>query len=820
MKSILRALIWLCACLLPSAQLLAQTCAAPGKDGPVTASGVINTYHPGSGSASAGSNIVNVTRITGTRTNTRGLRVGDMILIVQMQDSSTPANAGLHEYARIQSITGTQLTLSAPLVNSYVQSISTGPVVRTFQVVWVPQYSAATITGTVQADRWSLSTTGGTGTGGIVAMDVAGALTLNGTITVAGAGFRGGMGVNGAANRTGGSYADLNYSYDPANANGGIKGEGIEGTPILVFEATTAAVTYSALIGQGYSAGAGGRGAVSNAGGGGNDGDPNAGTNSYNSGGGGGGGGGAGGQGGNSWNTGSPTIATYNNPTTVDNSGIGGNPAGGAGGAAVSQSATRITMGGGGGAGSLNNGVATATLGTYPPTATSSVANGGTGNFTSSGARGGGIVMVRAGSLAGTGLIDASGYRGYNKSPVSSTDSAGGGGAGGSVVVLSNSSSAGAAMRFTASGGAGGSSNYYNHGPGGGGGGGYVLTNFSGPTVSVTGGTAGYDACCGGTAGNISPKPYLAAQGSSGVSLATGGTPSGLTGGASCLPQVTLAKSTTTPYRTVGTHTTATYVYAISNPATAGAAFGVQITDLLPAPFGLTTTTSVGTVTLSGTNTSGPSPTVPSSGGLTSTVRFGVPGGMTQTFNIYPGGQVTVTFFVRLNTTTLATYQNSATVTFIDPTRTTGSAATTTNAAAQPTVTPGGTYAAGGTVGGSNYSASSSTAEDVTIIGTTSLTVTKTNNVSSLNAGQTFTYTLTVANIGLLPAPGTIIQDPSVAGLSCTSITCTPTGGSVSCPSPLTVNALQSTGLSITPTFAAGSSVTFTLTCGVTATGF
>lgn len=71
MKSILRALIWLCACLLPGAQLLAQTCGAPGMDGPVTASGVINTYHPGSGSASAGASIVNVTSIAGTRSNTR-----------------------------------------------------------------------------------------------------------------------------------------------------------------------------------------------------------------------------------------------------------------------------------------------------------------------------------------------------------------------------------------------------------------------------------------------------------------------------------------------------------------------------------------------------------------------------------------------------------------------------------------------------------------------------------------------------------------------------------------------------------------------------
>lgn len=78
----------------------AQVCSAPGFDGPNGAlSGVINTYHAGSGSATAGSNQVTVASIAGQRTNTRSLIAGDLVLIMQMQDSATPANAGLYEYA-------------------------------------------------------------------------------------------------------------------------------------------------------------------------------------------------------------------------------------------------------------------------------------------------------------------------------------------------------------------------------------------------------------------------------------------------------------------------------------------------------------------------------------------------------------------------------------------------------------------------------------------------------------------------------------------------------------------------------------------------
>ena len=229
-----------------------QSCALPGWDGPATPSGVINSYHAGSGSPAAGATSISVASISGQRSNTRSLRAGDLILIMQMQDSSTPASAGLHEYAQIVAVSGTTLSLSRPLVNSYTRSMSTSAV-RNWQVVWVPQYSAAVISGTVSADRWTINTSSGDATGGVVALDVAGSLAINGTITAAGAGFRGGAGVHGTGSRAGGTYTDAHYNFTTTVAalNGAVKGEGIEGTPFVVFDGTATPVNYLALLGQG-----------------------------------------------------------------------------------------------------------------------------------------------------------------------------------------------------------------------------------------------------------------------------------------------------------------------------------------------------------------------------------------------------------------------------------------------------------------------------------------------------------------------------------------------------------------------------------------
>jgi uncharacterized repeat protein (TIGR01451 family) len=815
-------IVLLAAAGLWSTSANAQTCAAPGKNGPCNLTGVINSYHAGAASTTvlAGANQITLASITGQRTSNRALEIGDQVVVMQMQDSTTPANAGLHEYATIVGVAGNIITLNRGLTNGYAQQVNTTPTVRTFQVIYVPQCSSATISAanTVSADRWDINAATGAGTGGVVGLDVAGSLAINGTITVAGAGFRGGPGRNGTGNRTGGLFSDANYAYDLAAPNGSIKGEGTGGTPIQVFNGTVTPVSYAALIAQGYTAGSGGQESIGNAGGGGNDGTPASGNNQYNSGGGGGGNGGAGGRGGFSW---------ANN-----------NDAGGRGGNVASNNATRLVLGGGGGAGSTNNNTIADAITQWPPlvstttrplpTATGT-ANGAAGPISSSGASGGGAILIRAGTLApSTGRVIADGYTAHNNS--GGSESAGGGGAGGSIFV-STLNGNGSGLTLSASGGGGGYSNYFDHGPGGGGGGGYVETSLSAATIAVLGGTNGYDGCCGGVAGNGSPKTYNAAPGFGAVSLIPSGTPVGNNAGAQCLPVLTLTKSTSTPVLTLPAQTTAQYLISVSNAATAGTAYGVALSDVLPLPFGLQTLAQLGTTTISGTSTTGPSPTTPNQSGNTPTAVFGVAGSAnnpaTPSFTIAPGGSITLTFIVNVNTTTLATFQNSASATFTDPTRSTGGPATG-SATINPVVSPGGTYASGAAVGGTNYASGSSTIEDVQLLATTTLAVTKTDGTTTLAAGSTTAYTITFSNTGGFAANNAIIKDSPSAGLTCTTVTCVSTTGSASCPAGLTLgtptpvasvpNLFNTTGIAIA-TFPPGSSVNLVVNCNVTATG-
>ena len=97
------------------------------------------------------------------------------------------------------------------------------------------------------------------------------------------------------------------------------------------------------------------------------------------------------------------------------------------------------------------------------------------------------------------------------------------------------------------------------------------------------------------------------------------------------------------------------------------------------------------------------------------------------------------------------------------------------------------------------------------------LGITKTNGVSTLVAGSTTTYTITATNGGPSAADGTIVKDPAASGINCTSVTCGAAGGAI-CPAVSDVATLQAAGLVI-PTFPANSTITFTLTCGVIATG-
>ena len=97
------------------------------------------------------------------------------------------------------------------------------------------------------------------------------------------------------------------------------------------------------------------------------------------------------------------------------------------------------------------------------------------------------------------------------------------------------------------------------------------------------------------------------------------------------------------------------------------------------------------------------------------------------------------------------------------------------------------------------------------------LSITKTNATGTVLAGSTTTYTITASNGGPSAANNSVLKDPVVTGLVCTSVTCTSSGGAA-CPAVVDTATLQGAGLVI-PSFPANSSVTLSLVCRVTATG-
>jgi hypothetical protein len=666
-----KSLFLLSAFVIFSVSAFGQLCGLPGSDGPATPSASVNTYFP---SAVPDSVAVGATSITLGATSGTSITAGDLVLIIQMQGvrintsnnnsygdgaagipgagnstSGTDYIAGKYEYGvatNTVTAAGGTLNLQNPLTNYYVSknaSTSAAPLYGNyrFQVIRVPQYSSVTLTGNIAVQAWDGNK------GGVFAMDVSGNMNFAGfTINVSGRGFRGGGGrqLGGAAGTANTDYRTLATQ----NANGS-KGEGIAGTPRYLNN--SGALLDNAV--EGYPLGSYGRGAPGNAGGGGTDGNPT--SNDQNSGGGGGGNFSAGGRGGNAWN---------NAPI----------PGGDGGAAFASVANSRVVMGGGAGAGTSNNGTGTPGSG-----------------FASSGGAGGGIVMLRTGSVSGTGTINADGVA---PGMTPSNDASGGGGAGGSVIFTAANTSGLANITVTARGGNGGSNTGggADHGPGGGGGGGVIYTNgtiaAASSTAQGTNGVTFSGNVYGAQASTVGFANFDASNNNIGNSVS----------GSACLPVLTVTKSTTTP-GPVDPATNATYTIVVSNASGAGIATGVTITDNLPTP-------TSGTITFNGTSSVVLGGTIPATRPSTTNPTVGTTSPAWSSFTIPGGASVTLTFTAAYSTlVNNALFQNPASVTFTDPTRTVGSA----------TVSPGGTYSVGGTVGGSNYDPTSSSNEDVRV---------------------------------------------------------------------------------------------------------
>lgn len=570
--------------LILAAPTGAQVCATPGRDGTTTVAGTINSVWPVSVNGTYGPATASLS--LGTRRGAAvNLAAGDLALVIQMQCATItttnsnaygdgvagdPASgftepgscqAGRYQYVRAGPATsGTSLDLSgSALTGTYIQAAASNTLGRrTIQVVRVPQYQDATLSGTVTGVAWD------GGSGGIVALDVAGALALTGTINADGLGFRGGGGrarsVNDAAQR-------FRWDADDRHA---VKGEGIVGTPRFVSNkidpasGAVATITDQGAAFAGYPTGTAttgdyARGAPGNAGGGGAFWD---GTND-NGGGGGGGNGGAGGQGGMGWRSAGwgGILADYSNLTERKH---------GFGGVGIAANVARVVLGGGGGAGDNNV---------------------NSSDQQSSGANGGGIVMIRTGTLTGGGTINARGARAADNA---GNDGGGGGGAGGSILVVAPVWSAGG-ISFNTQGGRGGDAfptGTTAHGPGGGGGGGVVIRTGA-ATVTAAGGANGItntgDAPPGGAA-------HGAGTGVAGLNtlIGAGSDTPGQTAGYLCQANLAISKNNgVTLPATLVSGTTTTYTLVISN-AGLGAANGAVVTDPAVAGLNVTAVTCTG----------------------------------------------------------------------------------------------------------------------------------------------------------------------------------------------------------------------------------
>ncbi|MBI1838086.1 MAG: gliding motility-associated C-terminal domain-containing protein [Flavobacteriia bacterium] len=500
------------------------------KDGSYTATAInsiVNTYTYLTANATSGATSITVNSNSLTGANfASSLNQGDLILIIQMQGATldvdvTPTaswgghytvplsaggdwhllanvwgnvtnynNAGKYEQVEVLSVAGTNtINLQCGLLNNYTAS---GHV----QIVRVPRFQDVTVnTATsIVPSAWNGQI------GGVVTMEIAGNLVINGTgkISASGLGFRGGVadnvggassGVSTGAAGPGTGIGDTFLASDQG-INGARKGEGIGGYT------TEYAALYS-TYGRSAAGNGGGGAGYQNAGGGGGS---NIGTGAYT------GKGvpsttynsiwnlelaGFGGSSSSGGGRGGYTLSSSNqDETTVGpNNSLWGTgyrkPEGGLGGHSLTYDNTRLFMGGGGGAGDQDNG------------------QGG------SGGAGGGIVFVTVyGAISGTGTLESDGAAGLKSNPLNQTaglgqrkgnDGAGGAGGGGSVFVKNNGIIP-ATIIMNAKGGKGGdntvllgsgASNIEANGPGGGGAGGAIAFTSGTPTQSVIGGQNG-----------------------------------------------------------------------------------------------------------------------------------------------------------------------------------------------------------------------------------------------------------------------------------------------------------------------------------------
>lgn len=332
----------------------------------------------------------------------------DTVMIVQMKGAEIDMQfnalismnyTGRYEFVAVQQVVGNVVKFRSNFINTYDAS-------QTLQIVRVPYYQSARVTGTLTCDPWSNTL----GKGGVLAFIVADTLELQADINVSGQGFRGGASTWG--NSTCYPYTSKKNFLVTATDSAGLKGESFVEPTITYFR---------------------GRGGIANSGGGGN---------GFGSGGGGGAGFASGGQGGQASNSKCPPAGRI----LSAEGGEGGTSYKQyfAGKSSDAEFRDRIFMGGGGGSSrGVNSGDASA------------------------GGNGGGLIFIIANNVKNKNGYS---IKNNGADAVLAINDAGGGGGGGGGSIMLSINNAIDPFKVEVKGGQGGKSDCTGQGGGGGGG--------------------------------------------------------------------------------------------------------------------------------------------------------------------------------------------------------------------------------------------------------------------------------------------------------------------------------------------------------------
>ena len=378
-------------------------------------SGIVNSYHKVVG--------INYTQSGLKLDDVSGISVNDRVMIIQMKGAtvnttntnsfgsvSSLNDAGNYELATVCAVRNDSVFLLQQLLRTY-------SVVDKVQLVKIPVYASAMVTGPLEPAPWDSAG----GKGGILAIIVSETLTLNASVSASAKGFKGGSFYKDAGGCA--SNAFQSYAYNPTPTTylffsnvqlGAYKGESVSDLP-TIFD--------------------GGKGACTNGGGGGNN---------HNNGGGG----------------GSNLATAGKGGDNLSTAGCTGQQAGIGGYALTSNGGQKIYLGGGGGAGHANNTITSTGGGsgggiifiqaqTLVSNGFSISANGGSGGNTSgdgaSGGGGGGTIILSVPNYPDVPSIEARGGNGgqVDDELISGRCYGEGGGGSGGVVYFSGLQPAG-----------------------------------------------------------------------------------------------------------------------------------------------------------------------------------------------------------------------------------------------------------------------------------------------------------------------------------------------------------------------------------------